>query len=434
MFDGLLDVNIVEGPVLLATFASSAAALVYLALKQRTLVWLMTVLVATFAGAFLGYVTVWFTVDVLSAFGGPVDRIVYVWVPACFAAIALAIVNLWDARWWRKVIASIAMILFSLTATLGVNAAYGLQPTLGALLHISTAEPVALPTPTPDPGESQVPEGPLVESWEPPPGMPETGSTGLVPGGIPSTNSAFPARGAQVYLPPAALVPSPPRLPLVIMMMGQPGDPDPQFIATVLDEYAAANQGLAPIALVVDQLGTPTADPLCLDTDRGNVETYLMQDVVPWAAEHLHVQDDRTAWTVAGYSNGGQCAVYFGAKYPEVFGNILDISGVEYPGEENHETVLAEVFDGNQEAYDAVKPANIMAARAPYDDSVAIFTVGEHDPAYLPAAERNAEAAHEAGMSVTLFIVPGAGHVVDALLGGLDEGFAVLYPRLGLSK
>ena len=41
----------------------------------------------------------------------------------------------------------------------------------------------------------------------------------------------------------------------------------------------------APIGLVIDQLGDPAADPLCLDTDRGSVETYVMQDVVPWARE-----------------------------------------------------------------------------------------------------------------------------------------------------
>ena len=107
------------------------------------------------------------------------------------------------------------------------------------------------------------------------------------------------------------------------MMMGQPGDPDASFIGQVLDEYAARNDGLAPIVLVVDQLGDPTEDPLCLDTELGKVETYVMQDVVPWAKQYLDVLQGRQFTTVAGYSNGGECAAYFGAKYPEVFGNIL---------------------------------------------------------------------------------------------------------------
>jgi hypothetical protein len=37
------------------------------------------------------------------------------------------------------------------------------------------------------------------------------------------------------------------------------------------------------------------------------------------------------------------------------------------------------------------------------------------------------------GRGVTLYTVPGAGHVVDALNGGLQEGFTILYPVLGLS-
>lgn len=38
-----------------------------------------------------------------------------------------------------------------------------------------------------------------------------------------------------------------------------------------------------------------------------------------------------------------------------------------------------------------------------------------------------------AGRQADSHVVPGAGHAVDALEGGLAEGFARLYPRLGLS-
>ena len=204
------------------------------------------------------------------------------------------------------------------------------------------------------------------------------------------------------------------------------------FYAKVIDEHAAAHDGLAPIALVVDQLGDPTADPMCLDTDLGKVESYVMQDVVPWAREHLDVLRSAASWTVAGYSNGGGCAAYFGAKYPEVFGNILAVSPVEYAGAEHPQDTLRDVFGGDQAAYDAVKPANIMAAKAPYPDSTAVFTAGENDPAYVASATALTDAATAAGIAASRFLVPGADHGVSALLGGLDHGFDVLYPRLGL--
>jgi len=61
-----------------------------------------------------------------------------------------------------------------------------------------------------------------------------------------------------------------------------------------LDAYAANHEGLAPIVVVADQLGTPTANPLCLDSALGKSETYLARDLavaaaaVSRAAKELH--------------------------------------------------------------------------------------------------------------------------------------------------
>jgi enterochelin esterase-like enzyme len=431
MLNLLLDVDIVDGPFPVVVFVLAGAAFLYLLARSRTLSWVFAAFSLLVVGALLGLGTLWVGVMLLDAFGGPIAEAAWFWVPAAFAGILLAIWNLWRSRWWRKLVAVLAIPLFAFAATLGVNAAYGIDRTLGDLLDIETAGPAPLPSPPataePDPAD------PLYLTWQPPADLPDAGATGLVPGGIPATNSGFEARPAQIYLPPAALVEDPPALPLVIMMMGQPGEPDPHFIAEVLDEHAADHAGLAPIALVIDQLGDPNTDPLCLDTVRGNVETYVMQDVVPWARANLDVLDAAKFWTVAGYSNGGECAAYFGSKYPEVFGNLLAVSPVEWPGAEHNADVLRDVFGGVQAAYDAVKPANIMASKTPYADSVAVFTVGEHDSAFGAGTKRLAEAAASAGMQTTFFAVPDAAHDAEALTAGLDEGFRILYPRLGLA-
>jgi len=431
VWDVLLDVTIVEGPFLVTVYVLAGAAFVYLLGRSRTATWIFTVFALLLIGALVGIAALWVAVTMLDAFGGPVSSSAWLWVPAVCAGVLLAIWNLWRSRWWRKLVAALAIPLFVVTGVLGVNAAYGIDRTLGDLVDIETADPVPLPTPAP--GEASAPVEPLYLTWQPPSDLPDQGVTGLVPGGIPSTNSGFPARPAQIYLPPAALVENAPALPLVIMMMGQPGEPDPYFIAETLEAFAATHDGLAPIALVIDQLGDPNEDPLCLDTARGNAETYVMQDVVPWARANLRVQATATAWTVAGYSNGGECAAYFGAKYPEAFGNIAAVAPVEWPGAERNDEVLREVFGGMQDAYDAVKPATIMAAKAPYADSVAIFAVGEQDSAFMPGTERLAEAALAAGMQATFFVVPDAEHDAKALLGGLEEAFRILYPRLGLA-
>ncbi|MET4146881.1 enterochelin esterase-like enzyme [Arthrobacter sp. UYCo732] len=134
-----------------------------------------------------------------------------------------------------------------------------------------------------------------------------------------------------------------------------------------------------------------------------------------------------------GYSPGGQCAIYFAAKYPSLWGNVLDISGGEYPGAEEPVTNLREVFGGNQAAYDAQKPANIVGKRT-YPDTTAIFTASTDDAVYLEAARHLSAAAEASGMTLTYYRVPNGGHVIGALNGGLEKGFEVLYPRLGLSR
>ncbi|MFC6356397.1 alpha/beta hydrolase [Luethyella okanaganae] len=431
IFDSLLDLDISTGPVIVAAYALSAAALAYLLFRRRTAVWFFIAIIAIVAGALIGLLVLWLAVDVFDSFGSPVAGATYIWVPAAFAGFGLAVVNLRGSRWWRTLVATLSILLFGVTATLSVNDAYGLSPTLGAFLHISTAKPVGVGTPKPlgatDPTE------PLFYVWKPPMGMPPTGKIGSVEGDIPNTNSLFPARPAQIYLPPAAQVQNAPKLPLVIMMLGQPGDPDPRYIAKVLDGYAAGNNGLAPIALVVDQLSDPLMDPLCLDSPLGDVETYLMKDVVPWARENLAVLQSPRYWTVAGYSNGGECAAYFGSKYPDTFGNLLAISPNEYAGAEQNDVVLSSIFAGDQAAYDAVKPAVIMASRAPYLDTTAVFTAGASDSDFSPGTQRLADAAMKAGMKTTFYSVPDADHGVSGLNGGLAKGFESLYPRLGLS-
>ncbi|WP_253901363.1 esterase family protein [Arthrobacter sp. PAMC 25486] len=317
-----------------------------------------------------------------------------------------------------------------MVAGIGINADAGIDRTLGAVLGLDTGETVKLPVP----GQGGGQEGavPLWQSWKPPAGMPAAGEQGTHD--IPNSHSGFIARPAGIYLPPAARTAKPPILPLVIMLMGQPGDPTPQFIGGVLDTYAAANQGLAPIVVVADQIGPDQNDTLCVDSKKyGKVESYIMKDVVGFARDNLGVLQDPKSWTIAGYSNGGQCAISLGAKYPDVFGNILDISGEEFPGAEDSSGNLAQVFNGDQAAYDAQKPINIMAGKH-FRDTTAIFTVGALDAIYVPAAQTVSAAAQAAGMATTYYEVPNAGHLGAALTGGLEKGFEILYPRLDLSR
>jgi poly(3-hydroxybutyrate) depolymerase len=447
----LLMLNIVDGTVLGVFSLLSSAALVHLLVRRPTPPsgprsgehrsrrprswrrWFLTVVAAATAGTVVAIAVLFVSEVVLNTFGMPLESGAHAWVIGAFAAIGIAIVNLWNSRWWRKAVAALAILLFLATATLGINAGYGLNPTVGSLLNIDVGRPLTLPKPAAT--STPVPTGPpkpLWETWKAPAGMPASGRFGSVT--IPDTYSGFAARPAYLYLPPAALVQGAPALPVLIMMMGQPGGPEGSalFVPT-LNAMAAAHKGLAPIVLTIDQIGSPTKNPLCIDSPAGRVHDYIMTDVVNYIRRTLHVEPDRRYWAVGGYSNGGECALSFGAKHPDVFGSILDVSGEIAPSLGTESKTLRDGFAGNQAWYEAEKPLNIMKAHR-YTDLDAIFTSGSIDAKYTAEGATAEAAAKAAGMTTDRFIGPGVGHAADAVLFGVPTGLTLLYPRWELQR
>lgn len=418
----------ITGPVVMSIAIAIGVGFFLLLLLRPSWRWLRTALLAILVAGLLGWLTVWLVEDVMDVFHVGLTPWVWFWSIAAFAALGLATVSFRSSSVRRKVLAAFSIPVFLVVPALGINTEFGLNNTLGSAFGISTEGQIQLEKPNPD---SAIPTGPLWQNWEPPADMPTAGRVGTQV--IPATASGFNARPAGIYLPPAALTENPPRLPLYVLMMGQPGLPDPQYVSAALDDFAAKNKGLAPIAIVADQIGPDQDDTLCLDTAKyGNVEKYINVDVVTWAKENLNILPDRKYWTIAGYSNGGQCAISFAVKYPQMWGNVVDISGEEFPGAEDPSGNLAEIFHGDQAAYDALKPINMMKGRQ-FPGTTAIFTVGSDDVTYVAAAKAVSAAARESGMAVTYYEIPNGGHVGIALNAGLTKGFDVLYPRLGLA-
>lgn len=429
MSDAILSFNIVNAPLIVGLGILSGALALFLLIRRPTVRWVLTASIGAVSGALIGALTILVSVNVLNLFGTRLSPVVDVWIILTFTAVAIAIVNLWLSKWWRTVIAAVSILVFALTGTLGVNAAFGLDKTVAAFLSITNAKPLDIGTSaTPNPGVD--PNAPLYESWKAPADLPAAGSLGTVD--IPNTNSGFVARTALAYVPPAGLVASRPKLPVIIQLNGQPGSPGLDDPKVILDKMAADDNGLGPIVVNPDQLGDDTKDPLCLDTSMGSVETYIMKDVVPWVKSHFAVSDDPKDWTVLGFSNGGMCAAYFGAKYPEVFGNFVDISGDEYQGVDDSST-LKRVFNGDEDAYRAVWPATIMSDTK-YPDSVGVFAVGQNDSDALGGVKRTYDAAVAAGIRASYTEIPNSSHDNVALDGGLSRGYEVLYPRWGLTR
>jgi len=429
----ILNTRMIGGPAPWIAYVAAVALVVVIVLRRPARGWLIACGIGLAAGAALGY-GAWLIANATDAFGVGLGVGTGVWAAAGFGAVGLSAAALVRSVNWRKSVAVISIVVALVATTFGINAQFGLDQTVADFVGTSTAKIISLPkiTPTPTPTATLLDGGALWANWTPPAGMPTSGQYSQVV--IPNTESGFKARPAGLYLPPAALVPNPPALPFVLMMMGQPGNPDPTYAGSILDKYAATNKGLAPIVLVVDQLGNPGVDPLCLNTARyGNAETYVVQDAVNWARTHLHILQDPAHWVVAGYSNGGECALSFAVKYPGIFHNLLDISGEITPGGDDAGGTLASVFHGDRAAYEATFPLTIIQ-QTNYAGMTAVFTVGSNDGIYRPQAMAAAAATQTAGWATNYYEVPDGGHVLGALNGGITQGFRLLYPVLGLSS
>jgi S-formylglutathione hydrolase FrmB len=341
------------------------------------------------------------------------------------------VANLWGTRWWRKVIALVSILVFVVTAAAGINVDFGAYRNLKDALGITPYPALASRYLT---GHAGTMDPALGRTWQPPTGMPAKGKLGTVK--IPATRSGFNAREASVYLPPAALIASPPTLPVIIMFSGQPGAPADVFtsgdVSTILDAYASAHKGLAPIVVAPDQLGHPGQNPMCVDSPLGQSATYLTVDVPNWIRSHLNVGDSPNYWAVGGYSQGGTCAIQFGAGRPDLFRSIIDISG-ELAPTIGPDTVN-KAFGGSTAAYNAVKPLTLLAKHAPYLDTLAIFGVGTQDKKYERIEHTVLPAAAAAGMKTEFIQSPYSAHDWNTVRYALKRALPQVSTRMGLGS
>jgi S-formylglutathione hydrolase FrmB len=239
-----------------------------------------------------------------------------------------------------------------------------------------------------------------------------------------------------VYLPPAALVARAPRLPVIEMLSGQPGAPANLItsgaMATILDQFAAAHHGLAPIVVIPDQLGAPQLNPMCVDSILGNSATYLTVDVPNWITHHLHVLPGPADWAIGGFSQGGTCSIQLGAKYRGLYGSILDIAGEVAPHHGSIPATTASAFGGSAAEYTAATPLALLASGAPYLSTLGIFVAGQNDARFGAASVTISNAAQAAGMTMHHLVSPGTAHDWKTVQFGIRTAIPLLGDRWGL--
>ncbi|APT85447.1 alpha/beta hydrolase [Corynebacterium aquilae] len=233
---------------------------------------------------------------------------------------------------------------------------------------------------------------------------------------LPGEKSGFHARPAKAYVPPAYFAPENrgKDFPLLVLMAGNPGRPVQWFgsggAENTLDEYQLDHGGFAPIVVSVDATGSFLGNPICVDGPKDKVQTYLAVDVPAELERKFRVSDRRKA--IGGLSYGGTCALQVVTNHPQVYDTFLDFSGQWEPSIGTHEQTVQAFFGGDEAAFRAVNPVDLLEAAQGKDTYRGIagrFVAGESDPEAVEALKKINVLALGAGMDTTFVTVPG-GH------------------------
>lgn len=175
-----------------------------------------------------------------------------------------------------------------------------------------------------------------------------------------------------VWLPPSYLKAPERAYPVITAFTGFPGAlatyRGPMDLGRHIQSAVQSDKLREPIVVVPD-VYPGNKDTECLDSDSGNYETFVAEDVVNWTRENLRTSTAAEAWSTYGYSAGGWCSAMFTVRHPDTWKTGVSMAGYfapEYsPGQQ------LKVSDPQK--YDLSK---VVAANAP-DISLWFFTGGE---------------------------------------------------------
>ncbi|MFJ8044920.1 alpha/beta hydrolase [Kitasatospora sp. NPDC096147] len=428
-----LDWRITAGVIPYLVLAVGCAALLGLAVARGRGWWTRRFPCAVVLAAALSVLLKYAVDDWWQPLPDGLPRPTLYWISVAILGVCLAAFRMPPLRWRGRALAALAAALVVLMSSSQINREFDQYPTLRVLLAPWLEKTDALPA-----GRVRTVEVPpgkvLSEVWQAPPGLPAKGTVSTAP--LPGVKSGFKARDAYVYLPPAYQADPRPLLPVLVLMAGQPGSPadwvNSGGMPELMDEFAAGHQGLAPIVVVVDQIGSQWGNSLCMNSRIAQAQTYLAEDVPDWIRTHLQTATGRTATSIGGLSLGGTCALQLGVNAPQVYGSFLDISGQQEPTLGSREKTVDEAFGGDEAAFLAVDPVHVMA-RQKFPDTAATFVVGASDGEYGPQQKVVHQAAVAAGMKARALTVPG-GHDWGTFRAGLGTNVPWLAQTTGLIR
>jgi S-formylglutathione hydrolase FrmB len=325
----------------------------------------------------------------------------YVWFALIPLAAAFCALGWRRAPWWRRAISVISVVLACLFALTLVNQHYQYYPDIGALLGKEA--------------QYQVDDAQLTQAqadYRRTKKLPDHGFT--ISEQIPGTRSGFHGRDAFIWLPPAWVKSPTPRLPIVELLQGSPAAPEDWTRAGYADQtaqaYALAHDGRAPIVVMPDSNGSETGDTECVDSNLGDAETYLTVDVPAYVRKTFNATSTGRSIAVAGYSEGGMCAVMLALRHPDIYLAFADYAGLTSPAvgtSVDPDQTTAALFGGDRDEYNEHDPLWLLQKKK-FSDLAGWFEVGLSDSGPLAAQRMLVPLARAAGLLTCVREVPGA--------------------------
>jgi enterochelin esterase-like enzyme len=241
------------------------------------------------------------------------------------------------------------------------------------------------------------------------------------------------SRDAVVYLPPQYFEPAyrTLRFPAIEWIPNYPSGPEVAAIYKLPDQLdeAIKKHALPPTVVVVpDPTGQPKIghDTECVDEVNGTPnDTYLSADVREWAIQRLGLNPDRRAWTIAGWSSGGYCAMNMVTRHPQWFGQAVSIGG--YDKAQDNDGQTEDLFHGRHDIDDA---NNVRLNVRLHPSPVEILAVAGSQEKYESFAISQIHQAAQAPVRVYSWAIPDAGHNMNTFKSQLPDLLAWIGERI----
>ena len=139
-------------------------------------------------------------------------------------------------------------------------------------------------------------------------------------------------RPISVYTP-ANYKPNGPPNALLVLFDGEDLEDDP-YALTTLNNLIAASKIPPTVAVFVENVPRRRLVDMVASAEFAE---FMAKELVPWVRSHYNVTKDPKQTVLTGYSAGGLASTYVALHQPEVFGNVLSLSGAywwsfEHPG------------------------------------------------------------------------------------------------------